>query len=101
MNHDDARDRVSPNRRNETRSPIYLTATLLVAAAFAVSAQQAPLEPTHRDVAYAVVGDKTLSLDLYMPPGVTNPTLLVWVHGGAWRNGTKANPPTRFVVDNG
>jgi acetyl esterase/lipase len=57
--------------------------------------------PTHADVPYATVDGKTLALDLYMPAGVTNPPLLVWVHGGAWRNGTKANPPTRFLVENG
>jgi len=62
---------------------------------------QTASDPTHADVPYATVDGKTLTLDLYMPSGVTSPPLVVWVHGGAWRNGTKANPPTRFLVDNG
>ncbi len=39
----------------------------------------------------------TLKLDLYMPAGVDNPPLLVWVHGGAWQSGSKADPPMLFV----
>jgi acetyl esterase/lipase len=50
-----------------------------------------------KDVVYATVDGKDLALDLYMPAGVAKPALLVWVHGGAWRSGTKANPPMAFV----
>ena len=35
-----------------------------------------------KDVVYATVDGKTLGLDLYLPAGVRNPALLVWVHGG-------------------
>jgi acetyl esterase/lipase len=51
----------------------------------------------HKDIVYATVDGKALALDLYMPAGVSEPPLVVWVHGGAWRSGTKANPPTAFV----
>ncbi len=50
-----------------------------------------------KDVVYATVDGKDLALDLYMPAGVAKPALLVWVHGGAWRSGTKAKPPMAFV----
>ena len=53
--------------------------------------------PAHRDVVYATVDGKALALDLYLPSGVTRPALLVWVHGGAWRSGSKASPPLGFV----
>tara|TARA_R110002111_G_scaffold108086_1_gene166751 strand:+ start:52123 stop:53094 length:972 start_codon:yes stop_codon:yes gene_type:complete len=43
----------------------------------------------HRDLEYAHVDGKTLLLDLYLPKGVKNPPLLVWIHGGGWRNGDK------------
>lgn len=43
----------------------------------------------HRDLAYADIKGKPLLLDLYLPKGVTNPPLLVWIHGGGWRNGDK------------
>ena len=52
---------------------------------------------THLDLTYATVGDKELKLDLYVPEGVDSPPLVVWIHGGAWQFGSKANPPANFV----
>ena len=52
---------------------------------------------TYTDVVYATVDGKALGLDLYMPARVSRPALVVWVHGGAWRSGTKARPPMAFV----
>lgn len=51
----------------------------------------------HKDLVYATVDGKSLGLDLYVPAGVPSPPLLVWVHGGAWRAGTKAQVPMQFV----
>jgi acetyl esterase/lipase len=55
-----------------------------------------------RDVVYAKVGERELKLDLYLPatsPGVKLP-LVVWIHGGAWRAGTKENAPVAsFALD--
>jgi acetyl esterase/lipase len=50
-----------------------------------------------RDIEYARVDGKSLALDVYMPLNVRTPGLVVWVHGGAWRSGTKAKPPMAFV----
>ena len=58
---------------------------------------QAPPGRTMRDIHYASVGTKELTLDLYLPAGLEHPPLLVWVHGGAWRSGSKASAPTAFV----
>lgn len=47
-----------------------------------------------QDLEYARVGERSLKLDLYIPPhkqGERLP-LVVWVHGGAWISGDKANP---------
>ena len=38
-----------------------------------------------RDIEYARVGDHTLLLDLYLPAEDGPHPLIVWVHGGAWR----------------
>jgi acetyl esterase/lipase len=68
--------------------------------ALAAQAQQARTparEASHKDLVYATVGGKNLALDLYLPTGVPRPPLVVWVHGGGWRNGTKAQVPTEFV----
>lgn len=59
-----------------------------------------PREPDHRDVVFATLGETSLGLDLYLPAGIEKPPLLVWVHGGAWRRGSKEQVPTVFV-DNG
>ncbi len=50
-----------------------------------------------RDITYASVGERVLQLDLHMPAGVENPPLLVWVHGGAWRQGSRTSVRTEFV----
>src|SRR5688500_6602753 len=58
------------------------------------------------DLEYARVGDKSLQLDLYLPQGHDPKTarlpLVVWVHGGAWRAGTrKAGPAAAVLVPRG
>lgn len=56
------------------------------------------------DITYACVDDHDLKLDLYLPAGSaglnrpTKPPLLVWVHGGAWRRGSKDAVNTAFVA---
>lgn len=45
------------------------------------------------DIRYATVDNRDLKLDLYMPDQSLSPCLIVWVHGGAWHSGSKANPP--------
>lgn len=46
-----------------------------------------------KDIVYAETGGKKLLLDLYMPSGTKDPYLIVWIHGGAWRSGSKESPP--------
>ena len=50
-----------------------------------------------RDITYATVDGRDLQLDLHLPEGVSNPPLLVWIHGGAWRQGSRASVRTEFV----
>jgi acetyl esterase/lipase len=69
-----------------------LLSVLSLTAAFA---QQNPL--VTRDISYATVNGRDLRLDLYLPQNVTSPPLIVWVHGGAWSGGSKADPPLGFV----
>ena len=52
--------------------------------------------PTHKDIIYAIVDGKELKLDLYLPSKPVTGGLLVWVHGGAWRGGTKDGVPKVF-----
>lgn len=54
-----------------------------------------------RDIPYARVGEHSLKLDLYLPGDEKNPPLIVWVHGGAWRAGSKSSVPILKLVDDG
>lgn len=80
------------------RRPRFLIGTccVLVAGVLGgVLGAQAPRE--FKDVVYATVDGKDLRLDVYVPSTEDAPPLLVWVHGGAWTTGTKANIPTAIV----
>jgi acetyl esterase/lipase len=52
------------------------------------------------DITYARIGERALLLDLHMPTGVAQPPLVVYVHGGGWHGGSKAEYP-RFLVAQG
>jgi len=47
------------------------------------------------------VDGRDLLLDLYMPKGVSDPPLLVWVHGGGWSRGERAPVSTVALVNAG
>lgn len=55
-----------------------------------------------RDLEYGRADGKPLLLDLYLPekPAAALP-LIVWVHGGGWSAGTKANTPALPMVGRG
>ena len=54
-----------------------------------------------RDIEFAKVDEFSLKLDLYQPVGAASPPLIVWVHGGAWRAGSKDNMPLDELVKRG
>lgn len=74
----------------------------LFLSALALAATATAGEPRIvRDIEYAKVGDHALALDLHLPAGPQKPILLVHVHGGAWRAGSKTDMPLvrLFVKD--
>ncbi len=54
-----------------------------------------------RDIEYARAGDPGLKLDLHLPGKSPRSPLIVWVHGGAWRSGSKASMPLGKLVEEG
>ncbi|MCY4553161.1 MAG: alpha/beta hydrolase, partial [Candidatus Poribacteria bacterium] len=42
----------------------------------------------HRDLAYVTDGHERQKLDLYVPDEGENLSLIIWIHGGAWRGGS-------------
>jgi len=80
--------------------------TLLLACLFASTAcaAEACPSPGYRRmdaIQYAAVDGHRLLLDLYLPEGVERPPLVVWIHGGAWRRGTRADMPLVDLVQSG
>jgi acetyl esterase/lipase len=57
-------------------------------------------EPSTRDLEYANAAGTALKLDLYLPEKRSAP-LIVWVHGGAWRAGSKDHPACLYLMDHG
>ena len=53
-----------------------------------------------RDLAYVENGHAQQKLDLYLPAQPKGP-MLVWIHGGGWRGGTKNNPPGLAMLKEG
>ncbi len=83
------------------RKVSWLAGTLLVIAVGA-PAQESPSGFTKTaDVVYADVDGHELKLDLYLPADAASPPLLVYVHGGAWRGGSKDRVMTTAFVDDG
>jgi acetyl esterase/lipase len=72
-----------------------ILASLVLAASLAASAQS-----TSNDIEYARVGDRALQFDLHLPKE-PNPPVIVYVHGGAWRAGSKADVPIAKLLDHG
>ena len=68
---------------------------LLALASAAVAA-----ESVRRDIEYARIGEHALKLDLHFPKAA-NPPLVVYVHGGAWRRGSKSDMPIVKLLNHG
>lgn len=56
-----------------------------------------------RDIQYVPDGDEAQRLDLYLPQQQSDRPLpiVVWIHGGGWSAGTKADCPAIFMVQRG
>lgn len=65
-----------------------------------IYAQQ--VSPTKSGIRYAEVNQKPLLLDLYVPQEQTNPAaLVIWVHGGAWKSGSRTRVPITRLLEFG
>ncbi|MGB2079157.1 MAG: alpha/beta hydrolase fold domain-containing protein [Vibrio sp.] len=62
------------------------------------SAQAADNYTVQKDIPFKTINDKQIGFDLYRPASATDadkPKLLVWVHGGAWKRGSKDELPSK------
>lgn len=76
-------------------------AGLLLAVAMACAAcDPVRAQSTTTDIEYARAGERVLTLDLHLPKP-SDPPVVVYVHGGAWRAGTKADVPVAGLIERG
>jgi len=73
---------------------IILTLQFSVAEASSWSEKETKI---YSNIAYVNVDGKALKLDIYVPKKILNPTLLIWIHGGGWKMGSKANINRAFL----
>lgn len=73
-------------------------AGLLVAIGCASPVTRAEIK---RAIAFATVAGHELRLDLYRPDGAAPVGLIVWVHGGAWRAGSRASVDLKGMTKRG
>lgn len=72
------------------------TTFILAFTSFAVASES----QVHRDLAYTDPADSSRRLDVYAPDDGKGHPVLVWIHGGGWRQGDKAHvqrKPQAFV----
>ena len=51
-----------------------------------------------KDIEFARVDGHSLKLDLYLPTDTSDSSLVVWIHGGGWRGGSKKGCPVRWLT---
>lgn len=81
-----------------------LFALLLASASTAAGQVTQTQGKVARDLVYRTVAGRNLTLDLYVPQSVKAGDkfpVVVWIHGGAWRSGSKDRCPAVPLVDRG
>jgi acetyl esterase/lipase len=77
---------------------------LFIFAAFALVTLPARGDETpsvHRNLVFAEVDGRCLKMDLYLPSAQDKAPLVVWIHGGGWRAGSKNKPPLLKITEQG
>lgn len=54
-----------------------------------------------KDIVFATASKKDLKLDLYLPKGNEKPNLVIYIHGGGWRAGSKKSVDVKWLVEYG
>lgn len=78
-----------------------ITMLLAVCVPAALRADEVRSQRIFKDVVYAELSDQSLKLDLYLPELKKNAPLVVWIHGGGWRRGSRNNLPVKSITQHG
>lgn len=55
----------------------------------------------HKDLLFAKAGEHELKLDIYLPNNNPSPNLVVYIHGGGWKAGSKNNCSLKYLTQYG
>lgn len=69
--------------------------------ACSLSVAEAASPVIHKDIEFANVDGHSLKLDLYLPAEEKVGPLVVWIHGGGWRGGSKSKCGISWLTDDG
>jgi len=78
-----------------------VVALVLLVAAVAGQGGESNAWKCIRDIEFAHLGEQALKLDIYFPRAKPRSPLIVWVHGGAWRSGSRKEMPLTKLVEEG
>jgi acetyl esterase/lipase len=86
----------------KARGMLFTFITLVIAAS-AIAAQPADGVKADLNIPYVENGHHRQVLDLYVPDESSDKPwpLVIWIHGGAWLGGSRANPPVMFLTHKG
>ena len=76
-----------------------LPCTIFLALVSPAIADQQP--QAIKGIVFARIGEDELKLDLFLPAEARRPSLVVWVHGGGWRSGSRDNVPIAGLAQAG
>ncbi len=93
--------RVQLRSRTEWALMVVLVIAANVAALRAQAGGAKACYKSIADVQYAQVGDQKLLLDLFIPATTAKPPLVVFIHGGGWRSGSRKDVFPLFLAKNG
>lgn len=79
-----------------------LLPVVTVVAVVVVTTQILAADPiVRKDIEFASVDGHSLKLDLYLPKKTKAAPLVVWIHGGGWRGGSKNSCPISWLTSDG
>jgi acetyl esterase/lipase len=76
-------------------------AVLVIFTLLAATFLPAQAEKIIADLTFVRTGTSTLQLDLYLPESTKPTGLIIWVHGGAWRAGSRKDVDLKGMVTRG
>lgn len=90
------------------RGPLFLILWFVLSSALALCGEtnekagaDAPHATVLSDLTFAAVDGTDLKLNLYLPVGVKNPPLVVYIHGGGWRGGSRNESMLQWLTAHG